>query len=220
MFIKEYNKALNYYETGIKNDPSFPSNYYWVTKLYCSSTEEVWGLIYGEIFMNLERNSKRTAEISKLLYNTYKNEIKFTSDTSITVSFCQQMTMNVDALADPKNIKLPFCMIYEPTLLMSIDLGKTIDINSLDQIRTRFVDNYFNNERDKVYPNVLFSYQKTVKDAGHIEAYNHWILMKGDEEGFNKWKSENTEKWDNFIKWFTENGIIINDTNKFYNGQY
>jgi tetratricopeptide (TPR) repeat protein len=217
---KEYGKALPFYEKGIEVDPKFPSNYYRAARIYCGSTEEVWGLIYGEIFMNLERNSKRTAEISKLLFDTYKSEIKFTSDTSMTVSFCQQMTMNVNAMADPKNIKLPFCMIFEPTLLMSIAFEKNIDINSLDKIRTTFIDNYFNNERDKTYPNVLFSYQKKVKDAGHIEAYNHWILMKGDESGFDKWQSANKEKWDNFVKWFNDNGLKINDTNKFYSGQY
>ncbi|MFZ1799296.1 MAG: tetratricopeptide repeat protein, partial [Chitinophagaceae bacterium] len=54
---KDYNKALNYYEKGIEMDPKFPSNYYWASKIYCSSEDEVWGMIYGEIFMNLERNS-------------------------------------------------------------------------------------------------------------------------------------------------------------------
>lgn len=217
---KDYGKALPFYEKGIEVDPKFPSNYYRATRIYCGSTEEVWGMIYGEIFMNLERNSKRTAEISKLLYDTYKSEIKFTSDTSMTVSFCQQMNMNVNSISDPKNIKLPFCMIFEPTLLMSIAFEKSIDINSLDKIRTTFIDNYFNNERDKTYPNVLFSYQKQVKEAGHIEAYNHWILMKGDEDGFDKWQSANKDKWDSFVKWFGDNGLKINDANKFYSGQY
>lgn len=85
----EYNKALKLYEKGIEVDPDFPSNYYRAALLYCNSTEEVWGMIYGEIFMNLERNSKRTAEISKILYDTYKSQITFSSDTSLTVSFCQ-----------------------------------------------------------------------------------------------------------------------------------
>lgn len=217
---KEYGKALTYYEKGIEVDPKFPSNYYRAAKLYCSSTEEVWGMIYGEIFMNLERNSKRTAEISALLYETYKSEIKFTSDTSMTVGFCQQMTMEVNSISHPENIKLPFCMIFEPTLIISIAFEKDIDINSLDKIRTRFIDNYFNNEHDKLYPNVLFSYQKKVKDAGHIEAYNHWILMKGDEDGFDKWQSANKDKWSSFVKWFGDNGLKVNDTNKFYSGQY
>src|SRR4030095_3920321 len=75
---EDYNKALSMYEKGIEVAPHFPSNYYWASKIFCNSDNEVWGLIYGEIFMNLERNSRRTAEISKLLYDTYKQGIKFT----------------------------------------------------------------------------------------------------------------------------------------------
>lgn len=217
---KEYGKALPFYEKGIEVDPTFPSNYYRATLLYCGSTEEVWGLLYGEIFMNLERNSKRTQEISKMLFNTYKSQINFTSDTSMTVSFCQEMSVNVGSIGDTNNIKLPFCMFFEPTLLMSITSEKSIDINSLDKIRSTFIDNYFKNELDKKYPNALFSYQKKVKESGHMEAYNHWILMKGDEDGFDNWLSSNKDKWDSFKKWFGENGLKLTDTNKFYRGQY
>ncbi|MFA7380234.1 MAG: tetratricopeptide repeat protein [Bacteroidia bacterium] len=217
---KDYNKALSYYEKGIEVAPRFSSNYYWAAKIYCSSSEEVWGMIYGEIFMNLERNSKRTAEISKLLFDTYKSEIKFLSDTSLSVSFSKNATINVSDLTDPSKMKLPYGLgVYEPTLMFSIAV-KSIDINSLDNIRSTFIDNYFKNGHDKTYPNVLFTYQKKVKDAGHMEAYNHWILMKGDGVGFDNWQSANKEKWDGFIKWFGENGLKINDENKFYSGQY
>jgi tetratricopeptide (TPR) repeat protein len=217
---KEYAKALPFYEKGIELDPAFPSNYYRAARIYCSSTEEVWGMIYGEIFINLERNSKRTAEISKLLYDTYKSEIKFVNDTSMTVSFCQQMSMNVNDLSDPKNIKLPFCMIYEPTLLIPIAFEKTVDINSLDRIRKGFVENYFKMGHNKTHPNILFDYQDKLLKAGHLEAYNHWLLLKGDEEGFEKWQQGNKEKWEGFIKWFSDNKLKPNASNKFYSGQY
>jgi len=218
---KEYGKALPFYEKGIEVDPKFSSNYYRATRIYCGSTEEVWGMIYGELFMNLERNSKRTSEISKLLFDTYKSEIKFSSDTSFSVSFSKNATINVSDLKDPSKMKLPYGVgVYEPTLMFSMLSAKTIDINSLDNIRAVFIDNYFKNGHDKTYPNILFTYQKQVKDAGHIEAYNHWILMKGDEDGFDKWQSANKEKWDSFIKWFGDNGLKINDSNKFYSGQY
>ena len=177
-------------------------------------------MIYGEIFMNLERNSKRTSEISKLLYDTYTSGIKFTSNTSMTVSFCQQMTINVDAISKTENIKLPFCMIYESTLLMSIAFEKNIDINSLDKIRQGFVENYFTMGHNKTHPNILFDYQNEVLKEGHLEAYNHWILMKGAEDGFDKWYSANKEKWDDFVKWFTDNGLQISNSNKFFSGQY
>lgn len=216
----EYNKALDLFEKGIEVAPHFPSNYYWATRLYCSSTEEVWGMIYGEIFMNIERNSKRTEEISKLLFDTYRKEIKFTSDSSATVSFSKNNVIDVSKLDDPGQLKLPFpLMVYEPVLLMSVAFEKSIDINSLDRVRTKFIDAY-SEKFTKEYPNVLFDYQKKVKDAGHFEAYNHWILMKGDEDNFNKWYEANKEKWNSFILWFTDNKIVINEWNKFHRTQY
>jgi len=111
-------------------------------------------------------------------------------------------------------------MIFEPTFLISMNAEKSIDINSLDRIRSKFIDIYFESERDKTHPNALFSYQKKVKDAGHIEAYNHWILMIGDEDGFDKWLSTNKDKWDSFVKWFVENRLQLSDNNRFYSGQY
>jgi len=215
-----FNEALNYYEKGIKAEPGFPSNYYWASKIYLSSTEEVWGLLYGEIFMNIERNTKRTAEISSLLYNTYKSEIQFTSDSSLTVSFCQQMSLNVSDLSDTADLKMPFCMIYEPTLMMALIMAETIDINSLSKARTSFITNYYESGHNEDYPNVLFDYQKRMKSEGHFDAYNHWILMKGDEEAFSEWHDDNSEKWQEFIAWFSENPMEINKNKYFHTSQY
>ena len=220
LFAGKYDTALYFYEKGIKVAPSFPSNYYWASRIYCNSTEEVWGLIYGEIFMNLERNSQRTAEISNLLFDTYLSEIKFTSDTSMTVSFCQQMFMNFNALSDTQNPKLPFCMVYEPTLLLSIISENEININSLDRIRTRFIENYYEMGHHKTHPNVLFDYKKKILETGHLESYNHWILMKGDEDGFDEWYYDNEDKWSAFIEWFTDNPIVIGEKNNFHKDQY
>lgn len=218
---KEYNNALPFYEKGIEVDPQFSSNYYRAALLYTSSTEEVWGMIYGEIFMNLERNSKRTAEISKLLFDTYKREIKFTSETSYSVSFSQNNTINSNDIKDGKQIKLPFGVgAYEPTLLLSIVGDKKIDLGSLDRIRSRFVDSYFERGNGSKYPNLLFDYQKKVKDAGHLEAYNYWVLMKGDEPAFNSWCKQNKAKWDAFLKWFSDNGLSVDGSNRFFRGQY
>ncbi len=218
---KEYSNALQFYEKGIEMDPQFSSNYYRATLIYCSSPEEVWGMIYGEIFMNIERNSQRTSEISKLLYDTYKREISITSDTSFSVSFSKSASINISDSQDIKKMKLPFGVgVYEPTLIMAMMNEKSIDINSLDRIRTRFIDLYFEKGFNKKYPNTLFEYQKKVKDQGHIEAYNHWILMKGDEIGFEEWYNSNKDKWDDFITWFTDNGLVVDSSNKFSTGQF
>ena len=218
---KQFGKALYQYEEGIKADPKFSSNYYRACRLYCNSTEEVWGMIYGEIFMNLESGSKRTEEISKLLYNTYKKEIKFTSDNSYSVSFSKNATLSVDDGQDLNNLKLPFGLgAYEPTLMLALINEKTIDLNSLDRIRRRFVDIYFERGNNKKYPNVLFDFQQTIIKAGQMEAYNHWLLMKGNEEDFGKWQKENREKWDSFVDWFKANDIPIDENHYFHSEQY
>jgi tetratricopeptide (TPR) repeat protein len=217
---KEYSEALGYYEKGIEIDPEFPSNYYRAAQIFLTMTqEEVWGMIYGEIFMNLERNSARTTEMSKHLFDTYKSEIKFTSDTSSSVSFSKNSTISVPA--GGKDFKLPFGMlVYEQGLIMGIGLERTINLASLDRIRQRFVEFYFQNEISENYPNVLFDYQQKVLKAGHMEAYNHWILMKGDEDEFEKWRDENEEKWKSFIQWFSANPLKLDANNRFYRTQY
>ncbi|MFV0538293.1 MAG: tetratricopeptide repeat protein, partial [Dysgonomonas sp.] len=190
---EDYNAALVYFEKGINAAPSFPSNYYWASKLFCDSDEKVWGLIYGELFMNIERNSKRTAEISKLLFDTYKKGIKFANDSSISVSFSKNNVIDIN------NIKIPFGVgIYEPTLIISMLGVKEISIDALDKVRSNFVDNYYKQGYDKRYPNALFAYQKKMKEAGHIEAYNFWILMQGDNYEFMNWQLVNKNKWDGF----------------------
>lgn len=218
---EEYNKALDYFEQGIKAAPTHSSNYYWAAKIYCNSTEEVWGMLYGEIFMNMERNTRRTAEMSKLLYDTYKKGIIF-NDTSITISFSQSNTISISDPKDLSQFKLPFPMaVYEMIMGIAVGVGeKEITMASLNKIRSTFLDLYFNGKNEKEYPNALFDYQKTVKDAGHLEAYNYWILMKGDEDAYNKWANKNKEKNDAFMKWFNENKMVINADHSFHSSQY
>ena len=213
---KKYATALPLYESGITVEPMFPSNYYRATLLFLNSTEQVWGMIYGEIFINLEQNSKRAAEISKLLYDVYKAQIKFKLGDTVSVSFSKNNTININDLKDIQNFKLPFGVgAYEPVLLMSIVNEKEINLNSLDRIRKNFVENYFKNEYITKYPNVLFDYHNYILKAGHMEAYNHWLLLKGDETGFNQWLEANKFKFDNFLEWLKDNKINITEKNVF-----
>lgn len=229
--VKDYNKALQFFEKGIEMAPKFPSNYYWAGKIFCSASDvEVWGMIYGEIFMNLERNTARTAEISQLLFKTYKSEITFPTDTSAAVSFCKKavITINYNPKAGPEalaaaltNIKLPFgTTMYEPSLLMALGNDRSIDLASLNRIRTRFLDVYQQQGFQEKAPVVLFDFQREAKDAGHLEAYNYWILSEGDKIAFNHWQLANNDKWDRFIEWFGEHPINITADNKFYRAKY
>ncbi|GAB3582421.1 tetratricopeptide repeat protein [Hymenobacter daeguensis] len=215
---KDFDKAIGYFERGIRIAPEFSSNYYWASKLFCNSSEEVWGMIYGELFINLEPNSQRTFEISKLLYDTYKSEIKFAGADTVEVSFSKS---NVIVPVKGQKLKLPYGgMVYEPVMLMSVIGEKGVDLNALDRIRTNFVENYYRLPASKNIPNVMFDYQRQIKQAGHLEAYNHWLLLAGDEAGFSQWEKDNPEKWKAFLQWFKNNQLKLDARHQFYRAQY
>ena len=212
---KNYDEALKYFEKGIEVDPAFPSNYYWAAKLYCNSTDPVWGMLYGELFMNLERNGPRNQEISKLLYDTYNNQITFPEPGKTHVSFTKQVIVE-----GRKPDKMPFPLIYEPTMGAAAATETVVDINSLDRIRQNFLKFYNQRGFNKTFSNVLFDYQDRITKAGCIEAYNHWLLLQGNETDFTTWRKQNPAKWQDFLTWFAANPLKLDNANKFYRAQY
>lgn len=203
---KKEDEAISLFEKGISVDPTYPSNYYNLAKVYLGTTEKAWGMVYGEQFINLERNTERTEKMSKWLYETYKSSIKIKSDSSFAVSFSKTIMAAPNSSTDLTKSKAMFGFtVYEPLLALSIINEKTIDLNSLDKIRTNFIKLYFSRKFEEKFPVALFETNKMILDAGHYEAYNHWLLMKGDEEGFSKWKSANEDKWNKFVEWYNKN---------------
>lgn len=231
MMGKEYNKALAYFEAGIAAAPMYASNYYWAAKIFGNYTEEeVWGMIYGEIFLNLERNTRRTTEISKMLYLIYKSEIKIAGD-SASVSFSKNNVINLtyddqggpEALAEQlKKLKMPYGgMVYEPNLLMAVTSEKIINLQSLNRIRSRFLELYQQKFRGMAkVPVVLFDYQQQVKDAGFLEPYNYWILGYGQEQDFLDWRAANRDLLDRFLEWVKDHRLAINEETRFYRARY
>ncbi|MEL6717328.1 MAG: tetratricopeptide repeat protein [Bacteroidota bacterium] len=209
-FQKEYDAAIQNYEMGIKKDPNFPSNYCNAARLLLSSSDKVTGLIYGEIFMNLERTTSRTQEMSELLFNTYQESISIMGD-SMSIDFCEPVL-----IVDPKSFdidKLPLCLVFGKhfILALSLSLAEEINLSTLSAIRTRFVELYYETDSES-YPNVLFAYQKTMLDEGLLDTYNHYLFQMANQEAFAKWRSENEEKFQAFVQWYTTEENILNIT--------
>ncbi|TGE26586.1 tetratricopeptide repeat protein [Hymenobacter metallicola] len=217
---KQYTQALEYYEKGIEVAPAFPSNYFRAAKIYLSSTSEMWGLLYGEVFMNLERNSPRTAEMSKLLYDTYKSEITFPNDSATAISLAPSLVVSV-ADVKHKKFKMPYSASYETCMGVAVGGHRTINLTTLDAIRSSFVVNYYSMKLDEKYPsNILVDYQQQIAQAGYAEAYNHWLLMMGDEDGFTKWLSINKIRFDDFAAWFNKHPLVLDDKHKLLRSQF
>jgi tetratricopeptide (TPR) repeat protein len=202
--------AITYYENGIKADPAFPSNYYWAARIFCDSEDEIWGLIYGEIFMNLERGSERTAEISKILYDTYVAGIRFDSDTAFTISFCKN-----NIILSAENDKIPFPMIYESSMALAVISEDTVNMGTLNRIRERFVGFYYEKRFSETYYNALFEWHKTLIQKNQFQSYNYWLFMQGSYPEFSEWMLKNKQAFDGFLSWFSNNPVKINEKNYF-----
>jgi len=61
----------------------------------------------------------------------------------------------------------------------------------------------------------LLSFQKELSDKGFLQSYNYWLMMKGDEDAFDKWYEANTEKFKSFTDWFGDNPLVVDKDHLF-----
>jgi tetratricopeptide (TPR) repeat protein len=217
---EKYDEALTYIEKGIEVDPSFPSNYYYAAKIYCNSVDKVWGMVYGEIFMNLERNSQRTLEISRLLYDTYQKSIIFTSDSTCVVNFCDIGSYNFTGSGDSAKLKMSYGLnVYQPVISMSMLGIKKLDMASIIRLRSRFIQYYFSTEANKKYPIILFEYELAMWDNNLLDAYSYWLMQNGNEKEYQIWKSNHKDTYNTFMFWFTQNPLQLTKGHSFFRGQ-
>ena len=217
----QYDLALSYIEKGIEVDPSFPSNYYYAAKIYCNSDDKVWGMIYGEIFMNLERNSQRTLDISKLLYDTYQKSITFTSDTTCVVNFSDFGSYSITGRGDSAKLKMSYGLnVYQPVISMSLIGVKKLDLASIIRVRSRFIQYYFSTRVNKKYPNILFDYELGLWNLDMLDAYSYWLLQNGNEKEYQLWKENKKDAYNAFMFWFTQNPLIVKKGQSFYRKQF
>ncbi|AZA84892.1 hypothetical protein C1637_19110 [Chryseobacterium lactis] len=209
---KKISNAIESYEAGIKADPSYPSNYYRVSRLYLDSNDLLSGLMYGEIFINLERTTPRSQEISQLLYNGYKKAVKF-DNNQVQVDFCPAI---IDAQEYDKNNKLSWCIIFAKNFALSALNTKEINLDILSSVRRQFLKEYYVKDY-KDYPNVLMDYHKTMENNKVFDAYNHYIFQIGDQEAFKDWKVKNGKEYNTFVEWYTaDKNVLKIDRNNIY----
>lgn len=195
-------EALKVYEKGIEAEPMYSSNYYRAARIYLRTNDRLSGLIYGEIFMNLERNTSRTKEMSELLYNGYKKSLIFSSKTEKKTEFCPVV---IDAQNYEKNQILPLCMNFAFSLGMVMLKYDEFNYNNFVEMRTDFLKEY-QNVKIKNAPNVLLSYFKTMDDNKVFNAYNYYIFQIGNETAFEEWQTKNKAEYDRFVNWYTTTG--------------
>ncbi|HET6254522.1 MAG TPA: tetratricopeptide repeat protein [Puia sp.] len=181
LWSKQDYAAIKYWEEGIRIDPSYSGNYYNAARYYFFTQDKVWGLIYGEIFLNLESYTKRTAEIKDLLLEGYK---KLFTDVN--------MQKNQD-------VKSPFVVAYLDVMgKLSFTISQGITAESLTVLRTKFIINWFQTYPTN-YPFHLFDYERQLLKDGMFDAYNQWLFgAAGNLTAFQAWTTAHSDEYTRF----------------------
>lgn len=151
--------AIRQWEKGIEIDPNYSKNYYNACKFYYLTTNKVWSILYGEIFINMEPMSARAPEIKTILLESYK---KLFTDTDIAKE-----------IKDNNN---KFTAAFIATMNKQSSIAASgINSESLTMIRTRFILDWTHDYEAK-FPFRLFELQKQLLQEGMFDAYNQWIF--------------------------------------------
>ena len=135
----------------------------------------------------------------------------------------QGLTMAISGAQRYFYIQTPYFLPTEQVLAaMQAAAGgeRSVDLESLNRIRSRWIDEGLKKLDEGAntvlkYDNQIvvpfLEYLRSVRDAGHLEAYNYWVLREGNKTAFGLWVSDNRQKFNDFMKWFEHNRLKIAD---------
>lgn len=189
---KKLSEALKNWEKGIEVDPNYPENYYNATILHNLNKNYFCTIVYGEIFVNLESYTTRTAEIKKTVLEAYK-KILYLGDNK-----------------DPKNE-------FEKSVLNILgNTTETVTTASLTIIRTKFILNWFHNNYNEKFSFRLFDQQKYLIQEGLFDAYNQWLFgIAINPIQYKNWVDANLNEANSF-KQFQEGRVFKLITGQYY----
>ncbi len=176
LWTKNDYTAIKYWEKGIEKDPGFAGNYYNASKYYYFTTDKVWSLLYGEIFINIDPKSAYTPEIKNLLLEGYKK-------------------LFADADLEKNKEKNSFSTAFLKSMNKQSSLASAgINAETLTMIRTRFILDWDANYAAK-FPFRLFELQRQYIQEGLFDAYNQWVFATAQNlPAYQAWTNAHTDE--------------------------
>ena len=177
LWTKNDYTAIKQWEKGIENDPGFAGNYFNASKYYYFTTDKVWSLLYGEIFLNIDPKSAYSPEIKNILVQGYK---KLFTDANLEKN-------NKD--------KNSFVIAFLKTMNKQSALASSgINAETLTMIRTRFILDWDASYAAK-FPFKLFELHRQYTQEGLFDAYNQWVFATAQNlPAYQTWTNAHTQE--------------------------
>jgi tetratricopeptide (TPR) repeat protein len=188
--------ALDAWVKGIEADPGYHMNYYNAARVYATTSKPIWTIMYGEIFINLERYTNRSTEIRGLMLQAYKS-LPTTLGKTTLPKFGTNIVAGEDASFETA------VMHTMQQLLPLLNDGVTTD--NLMMLRTRFIMDW-KKDYAAQYPFSLFAYHDQMLGDGEFEAYNQWLFGKAENaKQFESWTKFHLQAIPDFEAWAKTN---------------
>ncbi|MBX9852025.1 MAG: tetratricopeptide repeat protein [Cytophagaceae bacterium] len=212
LFMKgrNYKEALSYFEKGIQAEPEYSENYYWASKLHSSMEDKLWGIVFAELYINMEGVTDKSHELGRMVYDVYQKGIVVSESGKVTVELA-------DADTTHKNFEHDFERISQ---WAADSVRKPMTIATIYNVRKIFLTKWIENGDNNRYPNTLFDWHQQLYFRGYFEAYHYWLFKEGNPEEFEKWKSRNEELYNEFVTWIDLNFLMPSRENYFVPSQY
>lgn len=190
--------AIKQWEKGIESDPGFAGNYYNAAKYYYLSTDKVWSLLYGEVFLNMDPLNAYAPEMKNILLEGYK---KLFTDA------------NLEKHNPEKN---SFVAAFLNSMNKQSSVASAgINTETLTMIRTRFILDWYASQANK-FPHRLFDLQRQLLQDGLFDAYNQWLFAAAQNlPAYQNWINAHTKEY-NELSRFQKNRVFRMGAGQYY----
>ena len=175
---------------GMAVEPSWPSNYLNLARLFAGGDAAGMALFYGEIFRLFEPESRRSHEMARNMAEVIETRVRMTASDGDEGTISVRLAPGsapISAQADG-GATMPFVHAYEisfgPGLAMAVRDG--LSLASLHAARQATVERWASN-RDIWPDSEYFRWLVVLTAAGHLEAYDVWLFGPAYPEQAQAW---------------------------------
>lgn len=186
---KDRETALKTWLEGIEKDPGYHVNYYEATRQYMYTTQMIWAIVYGEAFINMERQTPRSNEVRKMLLAAYKRFFFMPDEKEKKKKIAEGSAGTFeDAVSEVLNRQFPA-------------VADGITTENLIMLRTRFIMDW-NQDYAVRFPYAVFAYQDALLRDGQYDAYNQFLYAKAENaQQLASWNQFHPEAMSSFEAW-------------------